>query len=171
MGATILMAGALLFLLGSAILGSFLAGDPGRRLDPAAAIAIGIGIGIVVMLLVRWARGFADRVVFRERATPYEVLSEFSGRVGETYSLEDVLPRMAVLLAKGTGASVARIGSTWMGSSARSLPSPTTRRSTDSSHATVTSSGPTIRPRTPSLSDTRASCSEPWPSRCPRTTR
>jgi signal transduction histidine kinase len=48
-------------------------------------------------------------VVFGERETPYEVLSQFSGRVGETYSLDDVLPRMAVLLAKGTGAAVARI--------------------------------------------------------------
>jgi signal transduction histidine kinase len=57
----------------------------------------------------RWARRGADRILYGERATPYEVLSEFSERVGETYSSEDVLPRMAQLLAAGTGASEARV--------------------------------------------------------------
>jgi signal transduction histidine kinase len=55
------------------------------------------------------ARRFADRLVYGQRATPYEVLSEFSERVGETYSSEDVLPAMARILAEGTGASRAEV--------------------------------------------------------------
>jgi signal transduction histidine kinase len=55
------------------------------------------------------AQRFADRVVYGKRATPYEVLSEFSGNIGETYATDDVLPRMAQVLATGTGASSARV--------------------------------------------------------------
>ncbi len=57
------------------------------------------------------ARKLADRIVYGTRATPFEVLSEFSARVGETYSIDDVLPRMTQLLAGGTGALEAR---TWI---------------------------------------------------------
>src|SRR5204863_766021 len=46
----------------------------------------------------------ANRLVFGRRATPYEALSEFAGRMGGTYASEDVLPRMARVLAEGVGA-------------------------------------------------------------------
>jgi signal transduction histidine kinase len=46
----------------------------------------------------------ANRLVYGKRATPYEVLSEFSERVAESYAANDVLPRMARVLAEGTGA-------------------------------------------------------------------
>ena len=46
----------------------------------------------------------ANRLVYGQRATPYEVLSEFSGRVAETYAADEVLPRMARVLQEGTGA-------------------------------------------------------------------
>jgi signal transduction histidine kinase len=55
------------------------------------------------------ARRIADRLVYGTRATPYEVLAEFSERVGETYADEDVLSRMAQVLMDGTGASGARV--------------------------------------------------------------
>ncbi len=55
------------------------------------------------------ARKVADRLVYGKRATPFEVLSEFSERVGETYSIDEVLPRMAQLLAASTGASETRV--------------------------------------------------------------
>src|SRR5207244_5625722 len=55
------------------------------------------------------ARRVADRLVYGRRATPYEVLSEFSGRVGEAYAADDVLPRMAQVLAAGTGAEAAAV--------------------------------------------------------------
>ena len=59
--------------------------------------------------VLRAARAFADRVTYGKRASAYEVLSEFSGRVGETYATEDVLPRMAQILAEATGAATARV--------------------------------------------------------------
>jgi signal transduction histidine kinase len=55
------------------------------------------------------ARRFANRVVYGKRATPYEVLSEFAEHMAGTYSLEDVLPRMARILGEGTGARQARV--------------------------------------------------------------
>ena len=69
----------------------------------------GVAIGMLVGPLRRRARRIADRLVFGHRATPYEVLTSFSDRVGETYATDDVLPRMARILAEGTGASVARV--------------------------------------------------------------
>ena len=108
-GAILLMTGVVSLLLVAGFLGSFLSGAQGRRVSPVVAVSVGIALGMLLMLVGRWTRRFADRVVFGERETPYEVLSQFSGRVGETYSLDDVLPRMAVLLAKGTGAAMARI--------------------------------------------------------------
>ena len=55
-----------------------------------------------------WPR-VADRLVYGRRATPYEVLTEFSERVGTSYATEDVLPRMAQVLGEGAGAEVARV--------------------------------------------------------------
>jgi signal transduction histidine kinase len=52
---------------------------------------------------------FANRLVYGNRATPYEVLAEFSGKVAETYATEDVLPRMARTVAEGTGAAHAEV--------------------------------------------------------------
>jgi signal transduction histidine kinase len=52
---------------------------------------------------------FANRLVYGMRATPYEVLSRFSERVAESYAADDVLPRMARVLADGTGAERAEV--------------------------------------------------------------
>jgi signal transduction histidine kinase len=53
----------------------------------------------------------ADRLVYGKRATPYEVLTEFSGQVAGTVSIADVLPRMARMLGEATGAERAEV---WM---------------------------------------------------------
>jgi signal transduction histidine kinase len=70
----------------------------------AAAIVAGL-----FQPAMRRAGRLADRIVYGKRATPYEVLSEFSERVGETYAAEDVLPRMARVVAEGVGAQSARV--------------------------------------------------------------
>ena len=51
----------------------------------------------------------ANRLVYGKRATPYEVLSQFSERVAETYAADEALPRMARVLAEGTGAERAQV--------------------------------------------------------------
>jgi signal transduction histidine kinase len=66
---------------------------------------LAVGFTLVKSRAQRWA----NRIVYGKRSTPYEVLSEFAERVGETYSTEDVLPRMAQLLGEATGARIARV--------------------------------------------------------------
>jgi signal transduction histidine kinase len=57
----------------------------------------------------RAARSLANRVVYGKRATSYEVLAQFSERMADTYATNDVLPRMAQILAGATGASSATV--------------------------------------------------------------
>jgi signal transduction histidine kinase len=72
-------------------------------------VVVGVVLAIGFTLLRSRAQRWANRIVYGKRSTPYEVLSEFAERVGETYSTEDVLPRMAQLLGDATGARAARI--------------------------------------------------------------
>ncbi len=51
----------------------------------------------------------ANRLVYGVRATPYEVLSQFSERLGETADTDRLLERMVRLLAEGTGACKAQL--------------------------------------------------------------
>ncbi len=100
-------------------------------------IAVGIGaliggggkpnLGLSILATAIVAVGFqpvreriqkvANRLVYGKRATPYEVLSQFSERVADSYATDDVMPRMARVLAEGTGAQRAdvwlRSGTTW----------------------------------------------------------
>jgi signal transduction histidine kinase len=72
----------------------------------------GIAAAIVALAFQpvrRWGQRLANRLVYGKRATPYEVLSEFSSRLGEAYDPEDVLPRMARILADGTGSKRADV--------------------------------------------------------------
>jgi signal transduction histidine kinase len=55
------------------------------------------------------ANRLANRLVYGERATPYEVLARFGERVGETYASDDVLPRVARVIAEGTSAQRADV--------------------------------------------------------------
>jgi signal transduction histidine kinase/plastocyanin len=51
----------------------------------------------------------ANRLVYGERATPYEVLAGLSHAMSEALSVSEVLPRMAEAAAKGVGAARARV--------------------------------------------------------------
>ncbi len=78
--------------------------------DESQAVGIlGLAIGFLIWPLWRLARRIADRVVYGGRASPYEVLTSFSERVGDTYASEDVLTRMATVLGEGTGAEQASV--------------------------------------------------------------
>lgn len=81
-------------------------GRSGNVVLSAVAAAV---VALAFQPLLRWAQRFANRVVYGERATPYEVLHEFSERVAGSYGTEDVLPRMAAILGEGTGAARAQV--------------------------------------------------------------
>jgi signal transduction histidine kinase len=81
-------------------------GRPGG--NPLTFVAA--ALAAVLLQPVRTRAGqLADRLVYGRRATPYEVLSEFSEQLAGTYSTEDVLPRMARMLVEATGAQRAEV--------------------------------------------------------------
>ncbi len=85
------------------LLGS--AGQPNLTLSILATAIVAVAFQPVRDRVQR----FANRVVYGKRATPYEVLSQFSERVAGVYSSEAVLPRMASVLGEATGASRADV--------------------------------------------------------------
>ncbi|HEY8676037.1 MAG TPA: sensor histidine kinase [Candidatus Dormibacteraeota bacterium] len=88
--------------IGAAIGGG---GKPNLGLSIVATAIVAVGFQPLRERLQR----IANRLVYGKRATPYEVLSQFSERVAESYAVDDVMPRMARVLAEGTGAQRADV--------------------------------------------------------------
>ena len=80
-------------------------GKPNLGLSILATAIVAVGFQPVRERIQR----VANRLVYGKRATPYEVLSQFSERVAESYASDDVLPRMARVLAEGTNADLAEV--------------------------------------------------------------
>ena len=76
--------------------------------NPALSIAATALVAVLFEPVRVRVQRVANRLVYGERATPYDVLSRFSERIGGTYATEDVLPRTARVIAEGTGAE--RVG-------------------------------------------------------------
>ncbi|MGD0194128.1 MAG: sensor histidine kinase [Candidatus Dormibacteria bacterium] len=93
-------------------------GKPNLMLSILATAIVAIGFQPVRERFQR----IANRLVYGKRATPYEVLSEFSGRVAETYAADSVLSRMAQVLQEGTGAESATV---WLRGTAELRPAAT----------------------------------------------
>ncbi len=109
--ATVALLLVALFLVFAVVVGrALIEAEPG-------AIVASIAMGLLFWPAVRVARRVADRLVYGRRATPYEVLTDFSHRLGGSYASEDVLPRMAAILGEAVGASRAivwlRVGREW----------------------------------------------------------
>lgn len=81
-----------------------LVGSHGGQSSVLLAVVATAIVGIAFQPVRQWAQRLANRVVYGEKATPYDVLSDFSGRMAGTFALQDLLPRMAQMLAEGTGA-------------------------------------------------------------------
>jgi signal transduction histidine kinase len=77
----------------------------GSRGSSLLTIAAAVVIALLFQPLRHRAQRLANRMVYGERATPYQVLSDFAERMAGTYGLDDVLQRMASILAQGTGAT------------------------------------------------------------------
>jgi signal transduction histidine kinase len=81
----------------------------GSRPDLGLSILATAVVAVAFQPVRERAQRLANRLVFGKRATPYEALSEFTGRMGAAYAPDDVLPRMALALAEGTGATRADV--------------------------------------------------------------
>ncbi|MFN2625955.1 MAG: histidine kinase, partial [Mycobacteriales bacterium] len=55
------------------------------------------------------AQRAANRIVYGDRATPYEAMSAFARGISASLAPDDVLPRMAEAAARGVGARAARV--------------------------------------------------------------
>jgi signal transduction histidine kinase len=81
----------------------------GSQANPVLSAAAAAVVALAFQPARRRAQRLADRLVYGKRATPYEVLSEFSERLGNTYANEELLPRMARALGEGTGGARADV--------------------------------------------------------------
>ncbi|HET9672175.1 MAG TPA: hypothetical protein VFQ40_04930, partial [Actinomycetota bacterium] len=99
---TVLYTIVALVLIGLFVGAAGLLGGALLEADPATIVAA-VAIGVAFWPAVRIARRLADRVVYGGRATPYEVLTDFSDRVAGSYAAEDVLQRMASILRDAIG--------------------------------------------------------------------
>ncbi|HEX6538492.1 MAG TPA: sensor histidine kinase, partial [Candidatus Dormibacteraeota bacterium] len=75
-------------------------GKPNLGLSILATAIVAVGFQPARQRLQR----VANRLVYGKRATPYQVLSQFSSQVAGSYAADEVLPRMARVLDEGTGA-------------------------------------------------------------------
>jgi signal transduction histidine kinase len=105
-GAIVVVLITSLALVALAFVGAVLVGPIAD--SPEVTLFAGIAVGLAFWPLRRVARRISDRLVYGGRATPYDVLTEFSDRMSDTYSTDDVLPRMAAIVAAGTRAE--RVG-------------------------------------------------------------
>jgi signal transduction histidine kinase len=81
----------------------------GARPSLALPIAATAVVAIAFQPVRAWIQRLANRLVYGRRATPYQVLADFAGRMAGAYAAEDLLPRMARILAEGTGATRADV--------------------------------------------------------------
>jgi signal transduction histidine kinase len=81
----------------------------GARPSLALSIAATAVVAIAFQPVREWVQRLANRLVYGRRATPYEVLADFAGRMAGAYAAEDLLPRMARILAEGTAATRADV--------------------------------------------------------------
>jgi signal transduction histidine kinase len=77
----------------------------GHRNDPLLTIAAAVAIALLFQPLRTRATRLANRLVYGERATPYQVLSDFAADMAGQLDLGDALDRMVSLLAGATGAT------------------------------------------------------------------
>jgi len=83
--------------------------NSGGRPNLALSILATAVVAVAFQPVRTRVQALANRLIYGYRATPYEALTEFSHRVAGAYANEDVLPRLARVLAEGTGAVAASV--------------------------------------------------------------
>ncbi|MFZ0140310.1 MAG: ATP-binding protein, partial [Aeromicrobium sp.] len=94
-------------------------GDEPNLVLSIAATAL---VAVAFQPVRRWLRWVANRLVFGQRATPYDVLSGFATKVGAAEASPETLVGLAELMADGTGAQPARV---WLRVGSRLRPAAT----------------------------------------------
>ena len=85
-----------------------LAGGGGRPNLALSIVATAI-VAVAFQPVRERVQRIANRLVYGKRATPYEVMADFSERMAGALSVDEVLPRMAEAAARGVGAKATRI--------------------------------------------------------------
>ncbi len=80
-------------------------GEPNLALSILATAVVAVGFQPARERLQR----LANRLVYGQRATPYEVMADFARRMAGALSSDEVLPRMAEAAARGVGAARSRV--------------------------------------------------------------
>ncbi len=75
----------------------------GGRPNVALSIAATAVVAVAFEPVRERVQRFANRLVYGNRASPYEVMADFSRRVAGTLSDDQVLPQMAMAVATGVG--------------------------------------------------------------------
>ena len=83
-------------------------GSAGRSNLALSIIATAI-VAVAFQPVREGVQRIANRLVYGKRATPYEVMADFSERMAGALSGDEVLPRMAEAAARGVGAKGTRI--------------------------------------------------------------
>ncbi len=86
-----------------------LVGSRGGEPSVLLAVVATAVVAVAFQPVRQRAQRLADRVVYGERANPYDVLSDFSERLAGAFATQDLLPTMARMLAEGTGAARADV--------------------------------------------------------------
>ena len=81
----------------------------GTGFNLAVSITLTAVLAVAFQPLRERARRLANRLVYGKRATPYELLSELSKRMGDAYAVDEVIPRLAEAVGEGTAAADAGI--------------------------------------------------------------
>src|SRR5207244_12752885 len=81
----------------------------GSRPNLALSIVATAIVAVAFQPVRESVQRFANRLVYGERATPYEVMAGFADRMAGTLSADEVLPQMAEAAARGVGAQAARV--------------------------------------------------------------
>ncbi len=96
---------AAVVLVGGALLGVGGGPRPPLALSVLATVLVAVSLEPLAARLEPALR----RLTGAAPSTPYEVLRRFSAQVGEVHALEEVAPRMAHVLASGTGAALTEV--------------------------------------------------------------
>jgi len=77
----------------------------GQQGSPVLTIAAAVAVALLFHPARQWARRVANRLVYGERATPYQVLSDFAEDMTGQLDYDRAVDRMVAVLAGATGAT------------------------------------------------------------------